>query len=106
MPKADPWEVYDELPAPIRAVLQEGPSDLCPLSARRGLRRWLRFNRHCADDGDTATDVYAESVADTVKGLQKAHRLEIISAEPWQPPGWGKRKPLPSLQSLLRRRCR
>ena len=32
-PKADPWNVYDALPAPIRAALQEGPEELDPLWA-------------------------------------------------------------------------
>ena len=39
LPKADRWEVYDALPAAIRAVLQEGAADLCQLAARRILRR-------------------------------------------------------------------
>jgi hypothetical protein len=93
LPKADPWDVYDALPAAIRAVLQEGPVELCP-------RRFHRFNRFCADDADAATDAYTNSVSDTVFVLERAHKLNILRAEDWQPPGHSRRNPLPSPHTL------
>jgi len=88
--KADRWEVYDALPAAIRAVLQEGPVDLCPLSARRTLRRLRRLN----DIDKGATD--ATAIASTVLIFERARRWNILRAEDWQPPGHGRRKPVPS----------
>jgi hypothetical protein len=102
LPKADPWDVYDALPAAIRAVLQEGPVELCPLAARTSLRRFHRFNRFCANDADAATDAYTDAVSDTVFVLERAHKLNILRAEDWQPPGHSRRNPLPSPHLLAR----
>jgi hypothetical protein len=83
-PKADPWGVYDALPAPIRAVLQEGPAqwDGGVLAAR--YRRWR------GEYGEAA------AVRLTVSVISLWNVLEIQRARPWQPPEWGRRKPLPS----------
>ena len=85
LPKADPWNVYDALPAPIRAALQEGPEELNPLWARSRLRRFLR------DGEDEAAAVLA-----VVWDIGWTHRRDIAKASPWQPPGHGRRRPLPS----------
>lgn len=85
MPKANPWDVYDELPPPIRAALQEGPEKLNPLWARLCLRR---FRRRGEDEAAAALAV--------VRDIGWIHRHEIAKAAPWQPPGHGRRRPLPS----------
>jgi hypothetical protein len=94
--KADPWTVYDALPAPIRAVLQEGPAELCPLAARRTLRRLRRLD----DIDEGGPD--ASAIASTVFILERAHKWNILRASDWQPPGRGRRKPLPSPHILAR----
>ncbi len=74
-PKADPWAVYDALPEPIRAVLQEGAAQLCPLAARRELRRQRKRR-----------DTEADAIASTVKELAFAHFLHIARPDTWQMP--------------------
>ena len=91
MPKADPWDVYDALPAPIRAALQEGPEALNPLWARSCLRRFRRR------DEDEAAAVLA-----VVGEIGWIHRHDIAKAAPWQPPGHGRRPSLPSPHFLAR----
>lgn len=90
-PKADPWAVYDDLPAPIRAVLQEGPVQLCPIRVLAELRRCRRY-------GFDET----EAAARVASLLASAHLRNIARAEPWQPPSHGRRKPLPSPHMLAR----
>jgi hypothetical protein len=85
MPKADPWDVYDALPAPLRAALQEGSEKLDPLWALSSLRKFRRLG---ADE--------PAAVGWAVEDIGWAHRRNIVEAAPWQPPGHGRRKPLPS----------
>lgn len=78
------WDVYDELPLPIRAALQEGPSqwDVSVLAHRyKAMRR--RFS-----DG--------EAVRWIMFMISAWNDSDIRDARDWQPPNWGKRKPLPS----------
>jgi|SoimicmetaTmtLAB_FD_contig_31_8164978_length_752_multi_2_in_0_out_0_2 hypothetical protein len=83
-PKADPWQVYDRLPAPIRA-LQEGPVELDPRWALSSLRHFRRLRE------DEPSAIWW-----VVKNIGWAHHRTITMAAPWQPPGHGRRKPLPS----------
>ena len=84
--KADRWQVYDALPPPLRAVLQEGPNEVSSLWARS----WLRFEKKRL--GHTEAD----AIERVIFWVGDAHRRAIAKAEPWQPPGHGRRKPLPS----------
>jgi hypothetical protein len=81
------WDIYDALPLPIRAALQEGPVmwNAAVLAAR--YRRWRR------EIGD------AEAIRETISIIALWNHLEIRQAQPWQPPGWGRRKPKPSPHS-------
>lgn len=83
------WEIYDVLPPPIRAALQEGPVvwNAAIISAR--YRRWKR------QIGD------AEAIDRAVSMIGGWHSQEILAARPWQPPGHG-RRPLPSPHILAR----
>ena len=78
------WDIYDALPLPIRATLQEGPVlwDAGIIDAR--YRRWKR------QFGERAAIAAAVSVV----GIW--HAQDIRRAQPWQPPGHGRRAPLPS----------
>lgn len=71
--KVDHWEVYDALPAPIRAALQEGPQEWDAVWARARLRHHLR--------------VYPDmerAIGRVVNMLNEAHASEIRDARPWQ----------------------
>ena len=84
------WDIYDALPLPIRAALQEGPAlwDAGIINAR--YRRWKR------QFGE------AEAVAIAVSVVGIWHAQEIRRAQPWQPPGHGRRAALPSPHILAR----
>jgi Family of unknown function (DUF6525) len=79
-----PWDIYDALPVPIRAALQEGPVqwNVGIIAAR--YRRWRR------EEGET------EAIVHSVWIINRWNLTEIWQARPWQPPGWGRRKPKPS----------
>jgi hypothetical protein len=83
-PKRDPWEIYDRLPPAIRAALQEGPQvwNVAVLAAR--------YRKERRESGE------ARAIAHIVWLINLWNRLEIYRAQPWQEPGWGRRKPKPS----------
>jgi hypothetical protein len=89
VPKADPWAVYDSLPAPIRAALQEGPEQLCPLAIFRLLQRDLRRGYS-----------KARAVEHALWAINFEHRRRIFSALPWQPQGHRRHRPLLSPHAL------
>ena len=78
------WDIYDALPLPIRAALQEGPVlwDAGIINAR--YRRWKRQLSE------------REAIAAAVSVVGIWHAQDIRRAQPWQPPGHGRRAPLPS----------
>jgi hypothetical protein len=77
------------LPAPIQAALQEGAGQISSLWARARLRK---LRREGFDE--------AEAVAMVVRLIGWSHLDNINRAEDWQPPGHGRRKPLPSPHML------
>ena len=78
------WDIYEALPLPIRATLQEGPVlwEAGIINAR--YRRWKR------QFGEVDAIALAVSVIGTW------HVQDIRRAQPWQPSGHGRRAPLPS----------
>jgi hypothetical protein len=78
------WDIYDALPQPIRAALQEGPVLWSAGIIDARYRRWKR------QFGD------ADAVAFAVSVIGMWHAQDIRAAQPWQPPGHGRRRPLPS----------
>ena len=81
----DLWAIYDALPAPIRATLQEGPAQ-----ADVGLvvARYRKLRRALDDDG--------AAIRQIITNIEIWRTIEIRRAQPWQPPGHGRRAPLPS----------
>ena len=83
------WDIYDALPLPIRAALQEGPARGMPVSS---------------------TPDIAAGNASSVKprrSLSPSRSSELACpgnrrAQPWQPPGHGRRAALPSPHILAR----
>src|ERR1700749_3074702 len=73
MPKRSEWDIYDELPAEIRAALQEGPCDWSarPISAR--YRKW------CREVGE------AEAIAQAIETINGWHRQNISYGRDWWP---------------------
>jgi hypothetical protein len=69
--KVDRWEVYDTLPALVRAALQEGPQPWDPVGVRRHLRRLSK---------DMS---WPQAVAQTAAWITHAHEAEIAYAIPW-----------------------
>lgn len=71
--RTDYWAVYDALPAPIRAALQEGPQPWSALWARSQMRDYgKRLTRE-------------QAIAAVVRDIHEWHRWEIGDAKPWQP---------------------
>jgi hypothetical protein len=67
------WEIYDALPAPIRAELQEGPVNLYPPAFRKMLNKQQRKQVGVAN-----------AVADVVADIRETHAFFIESgAEFW-----------------------
>jgi Family of unknown function (DUF6525) len=69
--KVNPWFVYDELPIPVRAALQEGPTAWDPVGVRRQLNKWTKVHGR------------AEAVKLTAAWINRAHQAEIEYAMPW-----------------------
>jgi hypothetical protein len=78
------WDIYDALPLPIRAALQEGPSQWNAAVVAARYRKWRR------EDGE------ADAIVSAIFLINRWNLMEICQAGPWQPPGWGRRKPKPS----------
>ena len=74
--KTDPLEVYDKLPAPIRAALQEGVKPFNPFWARTQCRK--------------------HGVDFVLSEIRAGQLREIAEADDWQPPGHRRRPPGPS----------
>ena len=70
--KIDPYVVYDQLPAPIRAVLQEGPQEWDAVWARNALRSYAKCHS------------LPEAISRVVAQVNRAHAMEIDQARPWQ----------------------
>ncbi len=73
--KVNSWEVYDSLPALVRAALQEGPQEWDAVGVRTFLRRAAKARGVS----------WPEAVAGTVAWIMRAHEQEIAYARPWQP---------------------
>lgn len=70
--KTDPYAVYDALPAPIRAALQEGPQEWDAISIRRRLRQLSKLM------------LMDDAVTRMVRFIYAAHAYDIELARPWQ----------------------
>lgn len=70
--RVDPYEVYDALPAPIRAALQEGPQEWDSVWCRTRLRKYSKLMpKH-------------EAIERVTSMVMRAHLAEIDEARPWQ----------------------
>jgi hypothetical protein len=72
-PKRSEFDIYDELPAEIRAALQEGP---CNWSSR-GIAH--RYRKLCREVGE------AEAIASAVVMVNKMHEQDISRGRDWWP---------------------
>ena len=70
--KIDPYVVYDQLPAPIRAALQEGPQEWDAVWARTRLRQLAK------------SEPLEQAIQRVVHMINRAHAAEIEDARPWQ----------------------
>ena len=73
------WTVYDELPAAVRAALQEGPQQWDPVPFKRWLSAWRKANGK------------QSAIEHAVWLINLWHQREIYEARPWQPPKSRKR---------------
>lgn len=86
--QVDPYAVYDALPAPIRAALQEGPQQWDAVWCRTMLRRYAKRLP------------VAEAIQATAKLISRAHLAEIEQARPWQAKRFVKANRIPSPHML------
>jgi hypothetical protein len=70
--KTDAYAVYDALPPPIRAALQEGPQEWDAVNVRLRLRQAAKRMP------------MTEAIKRVVALLNAAHANEIAEARPWQ----------------------
>jgi hypothetical protein len=74
-PVRDPWLIYDGLPVPIRAALQEGP---CRFDAATLAFHYRRLRRAFGE---------AEAVKRTIEEISRWTEMEIQEGRPWKWPG-------------------
>jgi hypothetical protein len=66
-------DVYDALPAEIRAALQEGPQEWSAVGIAHRFRKW------CREMGE------AEAIAQTVETINRWHEQDISYGRDWWP---------------------